>query len=63
MNVTKQNHKNMPFGMIVSSEKFKYLENGTIFFQMACVEIYQTLAPITYIKTTQIETEIIYFIL
>ncbi len=39
---------------IVSSEKFKYLENSAIFFQTACAEIHQIRVPITYIKTSQI---------
>jgi len=53
IDVTK-NHKKRTFWMTVPSTKFKYLENGTIFFQMAGAEIHQTLAPITHIKTNQI---------
>ncbi len=44
--------KNAPFLTILPSEKFKYLENETIFFQTVSVEIHQILAPITYIKTS-----------
>ncbi len=40
--------KNAFFLTIVPSEKFRYLENGTIFFQTACVQTHQTLAPIIY---------------
>ncbi len=42
----------------VVSEKFKYLENGTIFFQTVCVEIHQTFARITYTKTIQIRDQL-----
>jgi hypothetical protein len=47
MNVRK-NRKTCTFLTIVPSEKFEYLKNGTIFFEMACAEMLQTLAPITY---------------
>ncbi len=39
---------------MVPSEKLEYLKNGTIFFQTACAEMLQTLAPTTYIKTGRI---------
>ncbi len=39
---------------VISIVGVKYLENGTILFQPACVEIYQTLASVTYIKSSQI---------
>ena len=37
-----------------STDKFEYIENGTIFFQRVRIEIYQTLAYVTYIKASQI---------
>jgi len=40
----------MAFLVIVLSEKFKYLGNGTIFFWTDCVEIYQTLASIKHVQ-------------
>ena len=43
--------------VIVLSEKLKYLDNGTLFFETACVEIQQTLSPITYVKTSQIDDQ------
>jgi hypothetical protein len=49
-----KNRKKCHFLTIVLSEKFKYLENGTIFCQALCVEIHQTLASIKYIKTSPI---------
>ncbi len=53
MNVRK-NRKKCDFLTIVPSEKLEYLKNGTIFFQTACAEMLQTLAPTTYIKTSPI---------
>jgi hypothetical protein len=50
-----RNRKKCSFsGAIVPSEKFKYVENETIFFQTTCVEIHRTLDPITYVKNGQI---------
>ena len=43
--------KKCTFLAIATSQKVKYLENGTRFFETTCVEIHQILAPITYIKT------------
>jgi len=50
MNVRK-NRKKYNFLTIVPSKKLEYLKNGTIFFQTACAEMLQTLAPTTCIKT------------
>jgi len=53
VNVTEY-HNKCAFSTIASSEKFRYLKNGTIFLQVACVEIHLTLAPMIYVKTSQI---------
>jgi hypothetical protein len=38
----------------IAMRKIEYLENRAMFFQTACIEIYQTLAPITFTKISQI---------
>lgn len=47
--------KKYAFFAIVSSERFKCLQNGTLFCQTAWVEIHQAFALITYIQTNQID--------
>ena len=49
-----KNHEKWPFLTIVPPEKYKYLNNGTIFFQTACVTILRTLTSKTYIKLNKI---------
>ena len=53
MNLTK-NHKKRHVLVRLPSEKFKYLKNGTIFFEKVDVEIHQTRPSITYLKTNEI---------
>jgi len=50
----KKKHLKCSFSRWCSQKKLEYLKNGTIFFETACVEIHQTLVPVTYIKTSQI---------
>ena len=53
IDVTK-NHEKWPFLTIVPSEKYKYLNNGTIFFQTAWVTILRTLTSKTRIRLNEI---------
>ena len=46
--------KRLIFFMIVLSEKFKYLDKRTIYFQTACVKIITTLPSKTYLELSLI---------